>query len=67
MYPKWLSGITFVISCWLFLSYLAFLIVTHIFPSTKWRFNKCKVHKLMSKINIEEKSLLNHGSTDDNA
>ena len=66
MYPKWLSGITFVISLLLFRSYLAILIVTSVLPSTKRCFNKCKVHKLMSKINIEERSLLNHGSADDN-
>ena len=72
MYPKWLCGITSTISVLIFLSYLTFLILARILPSTKQCFNKCEVHKLMSKVNrvnrknVEERSLLNHGSADDN-
>ena len=74
MYPKWLNEITSIISILIFLSNLAFLILARIFPNTKQCFNKiyCKVHKLMSKVNrvngknVEERSLLNHGSADDN-
>ena len=72
MYPKWLNEITSIISILIFLSYLAFLILARILPSTKQYFNKCEVHKLMSKVNrvngknVEKRSLLNHGSADDN-
>ena len=73
MYPNWLSGITSVISVLIFLSYLTFLILSRILPSTKQCFNECKVHKLLSKINrvngknVEKRSLLNLGSANDNA
>ena len=74
MYPKWLSGITSVISALIFRSYLIFLILAHILSSTKQCFNtECTVHKLMSKISrmngkiVEERSLLNHGSPNNNA
>ena len=74
MYPKWLSGITSTISVLIFLSYLTFLILARILPSTKQCFNtECTVHKLISKISrvngksVEERSLLNHGSADNNA
>ena len=72
MYPKWLNEIASIISILIFLSYLAFLILVRILPSTKQYFNKCEVLKLMSKVNrvngknVEKRSLLNHGSADDN-
>ena len=74
MYPKWLSGITFChIS--LTLSWLPGISNSGLYFAWHYKqcFNKCKVHKLMRKINgvngknVEKRSLLNHGSADDNA
>ena len=69
MYPKWLSGITYVISILILLSYLVFLILARVLPKAIQCFRKCKTN-LMSEMNgvtVENRALLNHGSADYNA
>jgi hypothetical protein len=65
MYPKWLNGITIVISASIVLGYLVFACVL---PRTIQCCKKCKIFLIkMSEVNEGDRALLNHESTDYNS
>ena len=71
MYPKWLSGITTFISVLILLCYMVFLILAQVFPKAVHCFKKCNTllmsRIMVSKVNVEDRALLNHGSANYNA